>query len=156
MLAWAPVLGWIAVIASLSGERFSDAQTAAWLAGAPFVASLGVPPTLIDTANLILRKSTHFVEYAILAALTCRALGMGAMVRSRRGRVLGAVLLAVAVAAADEVHQTFTLTRTGRAHDVLLDAAGALGGALLAARMRRRGHSRAAGAPSGRPARAQP
>lgn len=146
------MIGWIAVIASLSGERFSDVQTAAWLAGAPFVASLGVAPTLIDTANLILRKSMHFVEYAILAVLTYRALGMGSMVRSRRERLLAAVLLAVGVAVVDEVHQTFTLTRTGRAHDVLLDAAGALSGALLAARAGWRGRSRRAARSAGRPA----
>ena len=120
---------WIAVIAWLSGERFSDEQTAAWLAGAPFVASLGVPPSLIDTANLILRKTTHFVEYATLALLTYRALGMGATPRSHRARVLGAVVLAVVCATLDEWHQTMTLTRTGRVHDVVLDAMGALAGA---------------------------
>lgn len=130
LAAWAPVICWVAVIASLSGERFSDEQTAAWLAGAPFVASLGVPPALIDTANLILRKTSHFVEYAILAALTYRALGMGATPRSRTSRLLGALLLAVGCASLDEWHQTMTLTRTGRVHDVVLDAAGAAAGAL--------------------------
>jgi VanZ family protein len=100
------------------------------------MASLGLPPALVDTANLILRKTMHFVEYALLGLLTYRALGMGATARSRRARVLGALLLAVGVATLDEVHQTFTLTRSGRAHDVLLDAAGALTGAVLALRGR--------------------
>jgi VanZ family protein len=128
-LAWAPVICWVAVIACLSGERFSDEQTAAWLAGAPFVSSLGVAPALIDTANLILRKTSHFVEYATLALLTYRALGMGATPRTQRARILGAVLLAVGCASLDEWHQTMTLTRTGRVHDVVLDAMGALAGA---------------------------
>ena len=132
-LAWVPVICWIAVIACLSGERFSDEQTAAWLAGAPFVASLGVQPALIDTANLILRKTSHFVEYATLALLTYRALGMGATARSRRARILGAVLLAVGCATLDEWHQTMTLTRTGRMHDVVLDGVGALAGAFAGA-----------------------
>ncbi|HSQ00327.1 MAG TPA: VanZ family protein [Candidatus Dormibacteraeota bacterium] len=123
-------MGWVAVIACLSGERFSDEQTAAWLAGAPFVASLSVPPALIDTANLILRKTTHFVEYATLALLAYRALGTGAAPRAQRARILGAVLLAVGCATLDEWHQTMTLTRTGRVHDVVLDAMGALAGAL--------------------------
>jgi VanZ family protein len=74
----------------------------------------------------------HFVEYAILALLTYRALGMGDLPRSRRRRLLGAVLLGLSCAAFDEIHQTFTLTRSGRLHDVLLDTAGTLGGALLA------------------------
>lgn len=130
------MIGWVAVIASFSSERFSDVQTAAWIAEAPFVAGLGLSPALVDTANLILRKSTHFVEYAILAALAFRALGTGATVRSARHRLLGAVLLAVAVATMDELHQAFTLTRTGRAHDVALDAAGGVAGAFLARRWR--------------------
>jgi VanZ family protein len=132
------VLCWVAVIAWLSGERFSDEQTAAWLARAPFVASLGIPPALIDTANLILRKTAHFVEYAILALLAYRALGMGAVPRSRTSRVLGALLLAVGCATLDELHQTMTLTRTGRAHDVVLDGAGAFAGAVAGVALARR------------------
>lgn len=125
------VIAWIAVIAVLSGDAFSDSQTAAWLAGAPFISSLGLPPALIDTANLILRKTTHFVEYAILALLTYRALGLGGAARSRRARLIGALLLAVACAALDEWHQTTTLTRTGQFRDVVLDASGALAGAVV-------------------------
>ena len=119
------------VIAWLSGDQFSDEQTAAWLAGAPFLATLGLPPAVIDTANLILRKSTHFVEYATLAMLSSRALGMGATPRSRAGRLLGALLLTVGYATLDELHQTRTATRSGTAHDVLIDGLGAAAGALV-------------------------
>lgn len=135
--AWAPVVLWIAVITAFSTEGFSDVHTAAWLAGTPFLASLGVPPAHIDTANFILRKTMHFVEYAVLAVLTYRALGLGPTPRPRSARVLGALVLALTCAIFDEVHQAFTLTRTGRVHDVLLDAAGALAGALFAARPRK-------------------
>jgi VanZ family protein len=144
-----PVIAWVAVIASFSTERFSDAQTASWLARIPFVASLGLPLALVDTANLILRKSMHFVEYALLGVLTYRALGTGAAPASQRGRVLAALALAAGVAISDEVHQAFTLSRSGRAHDVLLDAAGALAGAVLAARKRLFDEAAAPPAPSG-------
>ena len=87
----------------------------------------------------------HFVEYVVLAFLTYRALGMSQMPRSRRARLLGAVLLGLICAVFDEVHQTFTLTRSGRLHDVLLDAAGTVTGALLAARRRERSQPPAAG-----------
>ena len=128
--AWAPVVGWVALIAWLSGDGFSDEQTAVWLAGAPFVSSLGLSPAHIDTANLILRKTAHFVEYAILAMLAYRALGTSATPRSRGARLLGAVLIAVGCATLDELHQSVTLTRTGRPRDVLIDGLGAFAGAL--------------------------
>ena len=121
----------MAVIAWLSGDQFSDEQTAAWLAAAPFLASLGLPPAVIDTTNLILRKSTHFVEYATLAMLSFRALGMGATPRSRASRLLGALLLAVGYATLDELRQTGTATRSGTAHDVLIDSLGAAAGAIV-------------------------
>lgn len=117
------------VISWLSGDQFSDEHTASWLAGAPFLSALGLPPAAIDTANLILRKSTHFVEYATLALLTARALAG----RPPATRLLGALLLAVAWACGDEFRQTLTATRSGTAHDVVLDAAGAATGVLVAA-----------------------
>ncbi len=94
------------------------------------MSGLGLSPAHIDTANLILRKTAHFVEYAILAMLTYRALGMGPTPRARGARLLGAVLIAVGCASFDEWHQTLTLTRTGRPRDVLIDGMGALTGAL--------------------------
>lgn len=121
----------MAVITWLSGDQFSDEQTASWLVGVPFLSSLGLSPAAIDTANLILRKSTHFVEYAILALLASRALGMGAAPRSRATRLLGALLLAVGYATLDELHQTLTATRSGTVHDVLIDGLGATAGALI-------------------------
>lgn len=149
------MLCWVAVIAWLSGDRFSDAQTAAWLARVPFVAGLGLPSALVDTANLILRKTAHFVEYAILALLAYRALGAGAVPRSRRARVLGALFLAVGIATLDELNQAATLARSGRAHDVVLDGAGAFAGALagvaLARHLRERRDGAAPAAPVPRP-----
>lgn len=149
------MLGWVAVIAWLSGDRFSDAQTAAWLARTPFVAALGLAPALVDTANLILRKTAHFVEYAILALLAYRALGAGAVPRSRLARVLGALLLSIGMATLDELNQALTLTRSGRGHDVVLDGAGAFAGALAGVAVARRLRDRRAGgapaAPGPRP-----
>ena len=131
MAAWGPVLLWLGVIAWLSGEGFSDERTAAWLVEAPFFDALGIPPALVDTANLILRKSAHFVEYAVLSMLTYRALGVGARPRSRRVRLAGALAVALLCATLDELHQATTLTRTGTPRDVLLDGLGAAAGAMV-------------------------
>lgn len=125
------MLLWVGVIAWLSGEGFSDEQTAAWLVGSPFFDALGIPPALVDTANVILRKSAHFVEYATLSMLTYRALGRGAVPRPRRVRLAGAIAVALVCATLDELHQATTLTRTGAPRDVLLDGLGATAGAVV-------------------------
>jgi len=124
---------WLAVIFSLSGDRFSDVNTAVWLSGMPLVGAL-LPPAAIEVGNFIVRKCAHFVEYAVLGMLTFRAL------RSTRPRVRKRQLLAVAVglavlcASLDELRQFLaTFTRSGTPRDVLLDGTGALAGALVGA-----------------------
>ena len=134
--AWLPVIVWVALIAWLSGDGFSDERTADWLARWPVLAWLGLTPAVIAPVNLILRKSAHLVEYAILSMLSYRALGATGT-RSPSWRALGALSLALACAALDELHQSATLSRGGSLHDVVLDGAGAVAGALLAVRGRR-------------------
>jgi len=131
--AWLPVVLWVGVITWLSGDRFSDERTAWWLLRVPFVAALGLPPAVVDVANLILRKTAHFVEYAALSMLTYRALGFNDPAPPRRARLLWALALAVACAIGDELHQATTWTRTGSPKDVLLDGLGAFAGALTGA-----------------------
>jgi VanZ family protein len=131
--AWVPVVLWIGVITWLSGDRFSDEHTASWLTRVPFVAALGLPPAVVDVANVILRKTAHFVEYAALSMLAYRALGISDAARPRRTRLLWAVAVAVTCATLDELHQATTLTRTGSPKDVVLDALGAFAGALSGA-----------------------
>jgi len=70
------------------------------------------------------RKSAHLVVYATLSALWFRAL------RGPRGGwkpswALLALLVAILVALGDELHQSYTLSRTGTPWDVLLDGFGA-------------------------------
>jgi VanZ family protein len=79
------------------------------------------------------RKIVHAGEFALLAFLWWRALRT---VAPPARAALGAFCLAVAYAATDEYHQTFVEGRSGNAVDVLIDAAGAGAGALLAGRRR--------------------
>lgn len=97
--------------AILSGDSFSFEGTQRWLAD----------PAL----NHTVRKTLHFVGYATLG------LALFASVRRFRLSLLCLVLLS----GLDELHQSFTLTRTGCLADVALDSAGGLT-ALLAARTR--------------------
>jgi VanZ family protein len=102
---WAPVVFWAAVIFVLSS-----------------IPDLGTGLGTWDTA---LRKLAHTVEYAILG---------GRIFRAARSAP-AAVLLASAYAATDEVHQAFVTGRHGSPLDWLIDAAGAVLGVALAARL---------------------
>lgn len=137
VLVWAPVLVWMAFIVSLSGERFSDENTAAWLSG--IIGPLGISPAVIKVGNLIVRKCAHFVEYAVLGVLTLRALRATWPQRRSGQLLLIAVVVAASWATLDELHQHLgTTSRGGRPKDIGLDAAGALAGAMAGAAYRKR------------------
>jgi VanZ family protein len=105
--AWLPVLAWAAVIFALSS-----------------IPHLG---TGLGTWDTILRKAAHVTEYAILGLLLLRAVG----------RELPALLLGVAYAATDEIHQHFVSGRHSSPIDVAIDSAGILIGILFLSRAQR-------------------
>ena len=106
--AWAPVVLWAAVIFAFSS-----------------VPALGTGLGVWDT---VLRKGAHMTEYAILGLLLLRAVG-------REGPAL---LIGIAYAATDELHQAFVRGRHASPFDVAFDAAGVALGLLLAQWARRR------------------
>jgi VanZ family protein len=106
--AWVPVLLWAGLIFALSS-----------------IPSLG---TGLGTWDLVLRKLAHASEFAVLGFLLARAVG----------RPLLAILLGVAYAVTDELHQQFVPGRQGAVYDVAIDAVGVLVGVCLALRMARR------------------
>lgn len=75
----------------------------------------------LGTADLILRKIAHMLEYALLVFLWWRALSDVAPARTA---VAIAVAIALAFAATDEYHQTFVEGRHGTPVDVLIDSVG--------------------------------
>jgi len=86
-------------------------------------------------AYFLARKAAHFTEYALLTALWWRALRT---LCSERTAVLLAVVIAVAYAATDEIHQRSVDGRHGTPVDVLIDTAGAVAAATVIVRRRRR------------------
>ena len=74
---------------------------------------------VIDTIG---RKLVHAGEYALLCWLWWRALRTAI---PPRAALWGALAIAVAYAATDELHQTFVAGRQGWAVDVAIDALGA-------------------------------
>ena len=129
---WLPLLIWLGVIFVGSTNLMSTEHTSRYMV--PFLLWLkpGMSPKTIWIILVIVRKSAHVTEYAILALLLLRALRSVPDLRNKTPILFGAVLLGCAVfAASDEFHQTFVKSRTPSIHDVFLDVAGALIGLLI-------------------------
>ena len=124
---WLPVLVWMAVIFSASGDQLSF-QHSSRIIG-PFVRWLlpHLSDEVIHAIVVIVRKCAHLTEYAVLALLLWRALRKppGPDAPHWRWSEAGLALTLVALyAASDEYHQTFVPSRQGCVSDVLLDTAG--------------------------------
>ncbi|SRR6266566_1618998 len=98
---WGPVVLWAAVIFGLSSIPSLSSGLGTW--------------------DEVLRKGAHVTEYAVLGLLLLRALG----------RELPALVLAIAYAGTDELHQHFVHGRHSSPFDVAFDACGAAVGLLV-------------------------
>lgn len=76
--------------------------------------------------NYVVRKSAHFIEYAVLGAFLFRAFRADAPVRWRLKWAAYSLLTAGSWSLVDEFHQTLTRARGGSIWDSLLDSGGAL------------------------------
>ena len=102
---WGPVIAWAALIFAISSIPSLNSGLGTW--------------------DEVLRKCAHVTEYAILGLLLLRAIG----------RELPALLVGIAYAASDELHQHFVAGRHGSPVDVLIDTAGLLIGIVLVPRL---------------------
>ena len=98
---WGPVVVWAAVIFAFSSVPSLSSGLGTW--------------------DEVLRKGAHITEYAVLGALLLRALN----------RPLPALLIGIAYAATDEVHQHFVRGRHSSPFDVAFDACGLALGLLV-------------------------
>jgi len=106
-----------------------------------------IDPHVLSSLNAFLRKSGHFLGYAILSLLVFRALKYTQYDRLRRllHRRWGlffrdlwrwdwaviSVLFTLVAASLDEMHQVFLPSRSGQWQDAALDTAGAIAMQLL-------------------------
>ena len=118
-------MAWMALVLSASSNPFSAKHTGYilgivlnWLFGQ-------ISESTFALVHFLVRKSAHFTEYAILSALWFRALRVGLPTLWQIRWALIGLVISLCVAIVDEVHQTFVPSRTGNAHDVLLDLCGA-------------------------------
>jgi hypothetical protein len=104
----------------------------AWLpviAWAAAIFALSSVPSLssgLGTWDFVLRKAAHLTEYAVLGGLLARAVADSP-----------ALVLGIAYAVTDEVHQTYVAGRAGSLRDVAIDSVGVLAGIVAVRRVSR-------------------
>lgn len=126
---WGPALLWAAVIYSASGDSKSVQHSSRIIE--PFVRWLvpDITDEAVRTTVLLVRKTAHLVEYAILVVLLWR--GFRGTVwtkpepRWSRPAAWASILGAMAFAISDEFYQTFVPGRQGAVLDVVIDSIGA-------------------------------
>ena len=79
------------------------------------------------SVHVFVRKSAHFIEYALLGGMSVSLL---TYYFKKKGIVL-AILLCALIASADELIQYYTPNRNGQMNDVILDICGAICGILI-------------------------
>jgi VanZ family protein len=125
-LAWCLVAIWAVVIWTLGGDEFSSASTSPTLLEWLRWLFEDLAPATKYRVLMGLRKSAHFVEYAILALLAFRAAMLSATRNQLATAALVALFMVATLATADEARQAFTPSRSGSPYDVLIDISGGL------------------------------
>jgi VanZ family protein len=139
---WWPVAVWLVVIRLESTSFASAGNTFRLLYRVLYFFFGRIDVRLVFELDHILRKSGHFLGYAVLSGLTYGALRntYRDRYRSLRGVSWGdsighwwqcewslvSVLLTMVTAASDEIHQASLPSRTGRWQDVMIDTSGAV------------------------------
>jgi VanZ family protein len=125
---WLPVLIWMVVIFSASGDQGSF-QHSSRIIG-PLLHWLFPNMQEINVNHVVTfaRKCAHLTEYAILAGLFWRALRKPAGFRTLPWlwrEAFWAIVFVAFYAMSDEFHQSFVPGREGKVTDVLIDTTGA-------------------------------
>ena len=139
---WVPVVVWAAFISWFSSDAFSARSTHSYIDPVLRFFFPDLTREGFRFAHSVIRKSAHFIEYAILAILICRALAADGGRLARR-TLVRTIAYGAMYAALDELHQALVPSRTGSSVDVLIDVTGAAVGTFWLATWRtRRARSR--------------
>ena len=137
LTAWALVAAGVAVVLGFGAAAFDAPATSRFLV--PILRWLYPDLTLLDLIRFAatVRKLAHPIEYSVLAILAFRAWRLSLAPGLVRVACLACVL-ALCVAAVDELQQAGNARRTGSVWDVVLDASGAVLAVALATQLVRR------------------
>jgi VanZ family protein len=94
-------------------------------------------PVTIDSFHILVRKSIHFLEYALLAFLLFRAF-RGKNKDWQMRWILYAGIITIGYSSLDEFFQTLIPSRTGELSDWMIDVAGAVFALCIITAMKKR------------------
>lgn len=115
---------WVSVILLLGSNPGSMSETSRFIRPLLHFLFPNSPEATIDLIHGYIRKSAHLFEYAVLAALTARALAESSAAVLKKYSYALALLLVLIVASIDEFHQSYEPSRTSSPYDVLIDVTG--------------------------------
>lgn len=121
-----PVI-WMGLIFTLSTDIGAMHNTSRFLV--PLIRFIypTIPETDLRMTLIVVRKSAHFFEYAVLSILWLTAFMKGGKKVSEHPAAM-ALLVSIGYACLDELHHTFVISRTGSITDIGIDAIGAIVG----------------------------
>ncbi len=127
---WLPALLWVGIVLLASTDTFSARNTGSILEAVATRLFGPLSRHTFETMHLLVRKAAHLTEYALLGVLWFRAWRGDRGGHQWRWTAL-TLLIVLATAITDEIHQSFVPSRSGNLHDVLLDFMGALAAQLV-------------------------
>ena len=124
-----PFLLSIALIFALSGSGASMSRTSLFVR--PLLEFLfpGADEVTLLTYHGYVRKLAHVIEYGFLGLTAARAFSGSRVLSFRKHWFLWVLFVVLAIASADEISQSFRISRTGSIVDVGIDLVGGILGA---------------------------
>ena len=110
----------------LSGDSGSMSATSRYVRPVLEFLFPTAPVATLQIYHAYVRKAAHFTEYAVLAFLALRAFLDSRIEGVKKLRYVLPMVLVAAIAAMDELNQSFLASRTGSFWDILLDIWGGL------------------------------
>ena len=144
---YGPLVFWMALIFAGSTDALSASHSGLIVRPALLWLFPHITEPQIAVVHFLVRKLSHFSEYAILAVLAARAFQGSARKALRQKWFLASLVLIVVYAFSDEIHQSFEPSRTASIYDSLIDINGGTTALLIKLwwrRRRRLGAARAA------------
>lgn len=131
MIRYAPLLLWTGVILFLSTSQASMAETSRFIRPIIEFFFPSASPDTFLIVHAFIRKTAHFVEYAVLALFASQAFYNSSVSILSRYWALFSFALVALIAVVDESNQSFDASRTGSAWDALLDVSGGISAILI-------------------------
>ena len=123
---YAPLILWIGVIFWFSSNQGSMTKTSGFIRPLLEFVFPGITEENLLIYHQYIRKTAHFVEYAVLGFWASRAFWNSTIEILRKFWWLAGFILIFLAASIDEYNQSFNPSRTSSIYDVFIDLSGGL------------------------------